>query len=79
MLDSSSPSRSSACFDINDRSWLLIVGGANLAVIEAEPVVQLYHRGTFSRDSLKASRRWKQNAQQLSALQERWLAHKATW
>ncbi|PKC39636.1 beta-hexosaminidase [Pantoea ananatis 15320] len=62
----------------NDRQGAVSVID-NLTVIEAEPVVQLYHRGTFSRNSLKASRRWKQNAQQLSALQERWLAHKATW
>ena len=60
----------------NDRQGAVSVMD-NLTVIEAEPVVQLYHRGTFSRDSLKASHRWKQNAQQLSALQERWLAHKA--
>lgn len=60
----------------NDRQGAVSVMD-NLTLIEAEPVVQLYHRGTFSRDSLKASSRWKHNAQQLSALQERWLAHKA--
>jgi len=50
----------------------------NLTLIGAERVTQLYHRGTFTRDSLQASRRWKSNAQQLSSLQERWLAYKAS-
>ncbi|HAI06759.1 MAG TPA: beta-N-acetylhexosaminidase, partial [Pantoea sp.] len=50
----------------------------NLTLIGAERVTQLYHRGTFTRDSLQASSRWKSNAQQLSALQERWLAYKAS-
>ncbi|NRH22153.1 beta-N-acetylhexosaminidase [Pantoea stewartii] len=60
----------------NDRKGAVSVID-NLTLIEAEPVMQLYHRGTLSRESLKASRRWKDNAQQLSALQARWLAHKA--
>ncbi|MCZ4058681.1 beta-N-acetylhexosaminidase [Pantoea sp. LMR881] len=50
----------------------------NLTVIGAERVPQLYHQGTFNHQSLQASTRWKHNAQQLSALQDRWLAHKAS-
>ena len=50
----------------------------SLTVIEAERVSQLYHRGMFTRQSLQASSRWKNNAQQLSSLQQRWLAHKAS-
>ncbi|MBE5252984.1 beta-N-acetylhexosaminidase [Mixta mediterraneensis] len=50
----------------------------SLTIIGAERVSQLYHQGTFSRQSLQASSRWKSNAQQLSALQARWLAHKAS-
>lgn len=50
----------------------------NLIAIGAERVPRLYHRGTFTRQSLQQSTRWKQNAQQLSNLQARWLEHKAS-
>ena len=50
----------------------------NLIAIGAERVPRLYHRGTFTRQSLQQSARWKQNAQQLSNLQARWLEHKAS-
>lgn len=50
----------------------------NLTPIGAERVTQLYHKGRFTRQSLLASERWRQNQRQLSALQERWLAHKAS-
>ncbi|WP_455852123.1 beta-N-acetylhexosaminidase [Pantoea endophytica] len=50
----------------------------NLTPIGAERVTQLYHQGRFTRQSLLASERWRQNQRQLSALQERWLGHKAS-
>jgi beta-N-acetylhexosaminidase len=50
----------------------------NLTPIGAERVTQLYHQGRFTHQSLLASERWRQNQRQLSALQERWLAHKAS-
>ncbi len=50
----------------------------NLTPIGAERVTQLYHQGRFTRQSLLASERWRQNQRQLSVLQERWLAHKAS-
>lgn len=50
----------------------------NLTPIGAERVTQLYHQGRFTRQTLLASERWRQNQRQLSALQERWLAHKAS-
>ncbi|KAJ9433465.1 beta-N-acetylhexosaminidase [Candidatus Pantoea symbiotica] len=50
----------------------------NLTPIGAERVTQLYHQGRFTRQSLLASERWRKNQRQLSALQERWLAHKAS-
>lgn len=50
----------------------------NLTEIEATRVPQLYHQGRYSRQQLQESRRWKENQQQLSALQARWLAHKAS-
>ncbi|WP_343553201.1 beta-N-acetylhexosaminidase [Pantoea sp.] len=50
----------------------------NLTPIGAERVTQLYHQGRFTRQNLLASERWRQNQRQLSALQERWLAHKAS-
>jgi len=51
----------------------------NLIPVGSERVTQLYHQGRFTRDELRGTHRWKNNAQQLSALQERWLAHKASW
>ncbi|AMG58279.1 beta-N-acetylhexosaminidase [Pantoea vagans] len=50
----------------------------NLIPVGSERVTQLYHQGRFTRDELQETHRWKNNAQQLSALQERWLAHKAS-
>ena len=50
----------------------------NLTPIQAERVTQLYHQGRYTRESLQASERWKQNHHQLSALQDRWLEHKAS-
>jgi len=49
----------------------------NLSPVQAERVSQLYHRGTCTCQQLLDSPRWKQNNQQLGALQERWLAYKA--
>ncbi|MBK4768852.1 MULTISPECIES: beta-N-acetylhexosaminidase [Pantoea] len=50
----------------------------NLTPIQATRVTQLYHQGRFDRQSLQASERWRQNQRQLSDLQDRWLAHKAS-
>ncbi|MBK4783483.1 MAG: beta-N-acetylhexosaminidase [Pantoea sp. Pent] len=49
-----------------------------LTPIQATRVTQLYHQGCFDRQSLPASERWRQNHRQLSDLQDRWLAHKAS-
>jgi len=49
----------------------------NLSAVNAERVSQLYHRGTYTRQQLLDSARWKQSSNTLAALQERWLAHKA--
>ncbi|WP_130834727.1 beta-N-acetylhexosaminidase [[Erwinia] mediterraneensis] len=49
----------------------------NLTPVEASRVPGLYHRGRYNRQQLLASRRWQENQQQLSALQARWLEHKA--
>ncbi|MBK0090504.1 beta-N-acetylhexosaminidase [Erwinia sp. S59] len=50
----------------------------NLTPIQAERVTQLYHQGRYTREALQSSERWKQNHHQLSALQARWLEHKAS-
>ncbi|WP_345831334.1 beta-N-acetylhexosaminidase [Erwinia sp. HDF1-3R] len=50
----------------------------NLSPINAERVTSLYHQGTFTREQLMASARWKEAHQTLSALQTRWLAHKGS-
>lgn len=50
----------------------------NLTPIQATRVTQLYHQGRFDRQSLQASERWRQNQRQLSDLQDRWLAQKAS-
>ncbi|WP_312241002.1 beta-N-acetylhexosaminidase [Pantoea sp.] len=50
----------------------------SLPASAAARVPQLYHRGRYSHQQLRESSRWKENHQQLSALQARWLAHKAS-
>ncbi|MGE9550388.1 beta-N-acetylhexosaminidase [Erwinia amylovora] len=49
----------------------------NLSPINAERVTRLYHQKTFTRQQLLASPRWKEANQALTALQTRWLEHKA--
>ena len=50
----------------------------NLSVVKVERLTSLYHRGTFTRQELQSSTRWKQVNQQLEALYEQWQATKAS-
>lgn len=49
----------------------------NLSPVNTDAVRSLYHRGTFTRRELLDSPRWAQANQALTALSERWQAHKA--
>jgi len=49
-----------------------------LSPINAERVTRLYHQGTFTRQQLLTSPRWKEANQALTALQTRWLEHKGS-
>lgn len=48
----------------------------NLSPVKADQVARLYHSGQFSRQALMASSRWQQANKALTALSERWDAHK---
>jgi len=45
----------------------------NLSPADAQRATRLYHRGTFTRQQLLATSRWKETSQALTALQTRWL------
>jgi len=50
----------------------------NLSPINAKRVSRLYHRGTFTRQQLLDSPRWKEANKALTALQSRWLEQKGS-
>ncbi|MDN0093265.1 beta-N-acetylhexosaminidase [Yersinia rohdei] len=49
----------------------------NLSPVKADQLARLYHSGQFSRQTLMASSRWQQANKALTALSERWVAHKS--
>ncbi|MBP2835966.1 beta-N-acetylhexosaminidase [Dickeya parazeae] len=49
----------------------------NLSAVKVPGLETLYHRGMITRRELLNSSRWKQATSQLTALSERWQAHKA--
>lgn len=49
----------------------------NLSPVNADQVARLYHSGQFERRSLMESSRWQQANKALTALSERWDAHKS--
>ena len=49
----------------------------NLSSVKADQLACLYHSGQFDRQALMASPRWQQATQALTALSERWDAHKS--
>ncbi|BFI49179.1 beta-N-acetylhexosaminidase [Yersinia pseudotuberculosis] len=50
----------------------------NLSPVKADKLTRLYHSGQFDRQTLMASSRWQQANKTLTALSERWDAHKQT-
>ena len=52
----------------------------NLSPVKADKVAGLYHGGAYqgksSRQALRDTRRWQRSHQELTALNERWQAHK---
>lgn len=49
----------------------------NLSAVKVERLENLYHKGSFTRQELRSSARWKQVNQQLEALYEQWQVAKA--
>ncbi|EEQ07326.1 Beta-hexosaminidase [Yersinia bercovieri ATCC 43970] len=49
----------------------------NLSPVKADSLTRLYHSGQLSRQALMASSRWQQANRALTALSERWDAHKS--
>lgn len=51
----------------------------NLSPVKADKLTGLYHSGQFDRQALMASSRWQQANRALTALSERWDAHKGSY